>query len=281
LGNSAALGSVSSGVVRIGNRVLRHSGAVLMLTALGATAVGCAAPGGRASPSPNASPSPSPMASPQIVAAPVGDFVYTCGRFPFPPELMTAPPRNDELLQNPVAAALRAHLAKAGPDFDFLPDSGWNLVGADGSAAEFVAVGGENGMKTVSLANGPTGWKVDGWGDCRAQIALPTGLNSAAWAWAGQGGPNPTTQVFDALVTERTCTSGQSADGRVVPPKIVFSADSVLVMFAVRTLDPTLTYTCQSNPATRVKVDLGQPLGARKLLDAGSLPFRDATTPIQ
>jgi hypothetical protein len=203
---------------------------------------------------------------------------YTCGTFPFAPELMTAAPGTDEQGANPAAAALRQHLAGAGPDIDFLPDMGWHLVGMDAKLAEFVAVGGDLGMKSVSVENGAAGWKVSGWGDCRPTISLADGLGEAEWAFdPAQPQPGPATQVFDALVTEMACNSGQPADGRIVGPQLVKSPDTMLVIFAVRPRPGG--QDCQGNPSTRVSVELGEPLGNRKLLDGSRLPPGDPTQP--
>lgn len=79
------------------------------------------------------------------------------------------------------------------------------------------------------------------------------------------------------MVTERSCASGKPALGRIAGPQIVKSADSVLVVFATRPLAGA--QDCQDNPAIRVQVDLGEPLGARKLLDGSSLPAREPVEP--
>jgi hypothetical protein len=232
-------------------------------------AAGCAvAPGGGVPPS--VIPSPAASLAPE-------DLAYTCGRFPFSPALMTAPKRDDELLDNPAAAALRAHVGPSGVDPLFLPAGGWTMTGMNATSAEFVTVGGELSMKSVSVSKGPSGWKVDGWGDCRPQVVVPTGFGAASWAWGGPGTPGPATQTFDALVTERSCAGGQSSEGRVAGPQVVASDTKILVIFTVRSLGGL--QTCPSNPSTRVHVDLGVPLGTRALLDGGSLPFADPTRP--
>jgi hypothetical protein len=83
--------------------------------------------------------------------------------------------------------------------------------------------------------------------------------------------PGPTTQIFDALVTERACASGRNLTGRLVGPIVVPTADMVLVFFGVHPLPAN--QDCPGNPPTRVPVDLGQPLGSRELRDGGHLPF--------
>jgi hypothetical protein len=238
----------------------------LIALALSVIACGSTAPSNRAS---------SAESSPGIDAL---DLRYKCGAFPFGPELLNAGPGSAEQADNPAAAALRAHLAGSGPDFDFLPDTGWHLTGMDARVAEFVQVGGDLGMRTVSLENGPDGWQVTGWGDCQPRIDLALGLGPAEWAFdLAQARPGPATQVFDALVMEMSCNSGEPADGRIVGPQIVSSAETVLVIFATRPRPGA--QACPSNPPTRVRVDLGEPLGDRTLLDGGRLPPGDPAKP--
>ncbi len=232
-------------------------------------------------------PSASPITTPpgghptEAVASPSIDpnaLRYTCGAFPFAPDLLDAGPGSDELADTPIAAALRVHLAQPGPDFDFLPDAGWRLIGFDGAKAEFIAVRGDGNLAQVGVENNGGVWKVSGWGDCNPQIALAPGLGNAAWAFdPDQPEPDATTQVFDALVTEMSCNSGKPADGRIVGPQIVKTAETVLVFFAVRPRPGA--HDCPSNPATRVTVDLGEPLGNRVLLDGGRLPPGDPAIP--
>ena len=203
------------------------------------------------------------------------DLRYTCGSFPFDAGALDRA-ANDELDDTPIAAALRAHLALGGPDIDFLPDEGWRLTGMDGTSAEFVARDA-GGTKVVEVANDGGGWRVTGWGECRPRRALPGGLGDADWVLApGQPAIGPDTRQFDALVTERNCASGKSSEGRIAGPDLFQVGGDVLVTFAVRPLPGG--GTCPSNPATMVTVDLGEPLGDRRLLDGGSLPARDPTT---
>jgi len=73
------------------------------------------------------------------------------------------------------------------------------------------------------------------------------------------------------------CSRPLTPAGRIVGPQIVKSADTVLVIFAVRPRPGG--QTCPSNPSTRIRVDLGEPLGERTLLDGGRLPPGDPTQP--
>ena len=203
---------------------------------------------------------------------------YTCGGFPFGAEILDVT-RTDEDANTPQAAALRAHLAKPDPDIDILPDQGWKLVGTDADRAEFVTVtDGDPAMVQVTLEPGAAGWKVVGWGQCRPDRLLADGFGNADW-WlpADRPEPGPGTQTFQAMVRERECASGRPADGRIVGPDVVGVNSLVLVTFAVRSQRGA--HTCQGNPASRVTVDLGEPLGGRTLLDGGTLPPRQPVEP--
>ena len=72
-------------------------------------------------------------------------------------------------------------------------------------------------------------------GGCQPQIVLGPGLGPARWTFdPAHPEPDAATQVFDALVTEMACNSGEPADGRIVGPEIVAGPDQVLVFFATR-----------------------------------------------
>ncbi len=73
---------------------------------------------------------------------------------------------------------------------------------------------------------------------------------------------------------ERECASGQSSESRVQPAEVDTVRGAVLVRFFVEPLPPA-DQTCQGNPATRVTVVLGEPLGDRALLDSGWYPPRE------
>lgn len=203
---------------------------------------------------------------------------YTCGTFPFGPELLAAGPGHDELANTGPAAALRRYLASPVRVQHRVPESGWRLFGSDTQRAEFgSSVAG--GMWIVVVRVSATGWVASAPDTCQPHLILPAGLGQASWTIdPAQPRPSAMTQVFDALVTERACASGQRADGRIVGPQVVRTADVVLVIFAVRPLPGG--QRCPGNPASRLTVDLGEALGSRVLLDGGRLPFGDPSAPV-
>ncbi len=225
---------------------------------------------------PQATPTPTELAAAAFSLA--GDLRYGCGgRFGFDPAVLDQR-GNAELGDDPLAAVLRAHLTRTEVDVDWLPDHGWLLVGADERGAQFVARDQLGGLMSVNLENGPDGWQVIGWGECRADLILPGHLGLGDWLLdPDEPTPQPTTARFTAMVTERDCASGQSSVGRVVGPEIRFEPGRVLAAFGVVPL-PGGIHRCPGNPPTPIVVVLGQPLGDRLLVDAGHLPYEDVRT---
>lgn len=85
------------------------------------------------------------------------------------------------------------------------------------------------------------------------------------------------TTTLKGFVMETSCASGQSPEGRVNAPEILYTAESVTVTFTILPR-PGSAQDCQSNPEFPVEVTLSEPLGERVLLDGGTTPPRDATT---
>lgn len=95
--------------------------------------------------------------------------------------------------------------------------------------------------------------------------------HSATWTFAPGQQIGADTTEFTAMVTERTCASGRSSEGRIVGPQVDYVDDtSVVVTFSVRPLDGM--QECPGNPATAVVVRLEESLGDRRLLDGGRAP---------
>jgi hypothetical protein len=221
-----------------------------------------------------ATPSPSPSPSSMDGSAGIGFGArYTCGGpFTFGPELLDRP-GGDEDAATPLAAALRDSVGPRNPDEDgALPRDGWILVGQRGAQAQFVAPG-DDGVHVVSL-EAPNGvWRVMDRGFCSPSLVVPPGIGLAEWDIEPGQQIGPETKSFMALVTEVACASGKSADGRIVGPEVVLADERVLVTFAVRAIPGF--QECPGNPATRVRVELPEPLGDRVLRDGSRLPARD------
>ncbi len=210
----------------------------------------------------------------------LGDIHYSCGDPPgFLPGLLDRP-ADAELEPHPAAEALRRAIAESGPDIDLLPVAGYWLVNRNEASADFLARDptDETIFVSAQVEGGPNGWKLSGWGQCRPTIVLD-GRSLATWTLdPGVPPPAPDATSFTALVTERTCTSGQAMGGRLLPPSITYAADRVLVVFAARPLAGD-AFNCRGNPSSRVVIELREPLGARRLLDAGVFPPADPVAP--
>lgn len=97
-------------------------------------------------------------------------------------------------------------------------------------------------------------------------------VGEAVW-WPSQADAvSPDTQTLEVMVLELECASGMTAEGRIKPPTIEWGADSVTVTYRVAPVEGGAT--CQGHPSTPERLDLGKPLGDRRLLDGGSNPPR-------
>lgn len=228
-------------------------------------------------PPPSGSPPTMGAASPDpsTPAATHPALAYSCGSGdPFSPTLLGEPPL--DLRSIPAGMALAGFIASGHDEEHTLPRRGdWHLVAQRDDHAEFVAaVPGDPPYVNaqVDLENGE--WGVTAWGHCRPRVALD-GTGPASWVLAPDQEIDPNTTSFFADVTERACAGGRSSEGRVRGPLIAIDAERVIVIFTVDPLPGA--QTCPGNPATRVEVQLPEPLGDRRLYDGGEYPFGDPT----
>jgi hypothetical protein len=215
----------------------------------------------------------------------LGEIRYSCGGPPgFLPSLLDQEP-TAELESHPSAEALRATIAQDDLETDILPESGYWLASRDASSAQYIARSpgggggaGEPEFVEATFNNEGATWTLAGWGQCQPTIVLD-GLSLATWALDPDvPPPDASATSFAAVVTERACTGAQPMLGRLLPPSISYDAESISLVFAARPLAGNV-FTCPGNPSTRVTVELREPLGARRLLDAGLFPPRDASLP--
>ncbi len=216
-------------------------------------------------------PEDSSPASPPAVAG----VRYSCGEIPFDPAVL-AQAGGAETGSDPVSVALRQHLEANGPESGSLPRTGWIPVGSTPVRVEFVARDPAGGYAFVSVENAGGGWSVGGWGGCTPRAVLP-GRSLAAWVLdPGEPPPGPDTTTFTAHVTEQSCASGKGMGARLGPPEITYGETEVLVRFSAVPL--VGGQDCPGNPSSRVVVELREPLGERRLLDASVYPPADPVT---
>jgi hypothetical protein len=202
---------------------------------------------------------------------------FTCGDIVFPAAALSAPD-GAEAADTPAAIALRAYLGRRDPKLEDMPRTGYRVLSAGEDRVVFAtSVDGTDGLTAITIRRDDAAWKAAGIGPCKPLLSLP-GLNAATWRLPDDAPlPGPADVGFVALVSEAACTSGRSAEGRVLPPVVVREPTRVLVVFAVRPppAAPGGLEACLAPPPTRIEVRLGGPLGNRELLDGGVFPPRD------
>jgi hypothetical protein len=118
------------------------------------------------------------------------------------------------------------------------------------------------------------GWAADSYGPCTPRPHVSDDVSVAEW-WADPDADpiGPRSERIRALVHEQACANGQSAEGRILPPTIVYGTDEVTVTVIVQSIVGGAE--CPGNPRTPYTIELDEPLGDRTLLDGGQLPPGD------
>jgi hypothetical protein len=233
-------------------------------------------------PTPTASPSASAPSVVMPLDLPIGELLYSCGDDIAFAAAALFGPLGAELAPTGPATALRVFLAQDGVEVNALPDAGWRLVDESPDVALFIAGDPQQDgdLQRVIVERSAEGWKVGGWGGCRPIVVLGGGLGTAEWILdPAAPRPGPESRTFTALVTERSCSSGRSPDGRIAPPFFSYGTDAILVVFGVRPLPGNRD--CPGAPPGRVVFELREPIGDRRLLDGAFYPPRDPLNPAE
>lgn len=236
---------------------------------LAVSLLGCGL-GGSATSLPSAGPEgPGPLA--------LDEARYTCGGPGFAREVFDQP-ATAETEAHPSADALRAAIAQVGLDIDMLPDRGYWLAFRDDTRASYLARDPGGALISADFALDRGAWRLQGWGGCRPEIVVG-GLSLATWVLdPAMPAPGPETTQVTALVTERACTGATPMAGRLQPPRIATSDETVIVVFTAVPLEGDM-FTCPGNPSMRVTFELPEPLGDRQLLDGAFFPPAEPVEP--
>jgi hypothetical protein len=202
-------------------------------------------------------------------------LVYACGIFAFPPTLTDESPID---LKSTAAGTALAQFIDSGQGGEpLLPREGWHVAGMDDSTASFVApIPGDPPYAEAQAERTKDGWRIVGWGQCRPSLRLQ-GVKAATWTIVPGQEINAATQTFMVDVTELACASGKSMGDRLRAPIIAYEPDRVIVTLTVEPLPED--QDCPGNPPTRIRLELAEPLGDRKLFDGGTLPWHDPAIP--
>ena len=199
-----------------------------------------------------------------------GQLGLTCdGATRFHPALLDEPGQA-ETDADPAAAALRAYLSSA--DGLSAPRSGWIRVMDVVDEAQFIAPTadpGEWNYASFELRAGTL--QIGAYGSCRPEIALGPNVSRAELRLdPAFPAPDAAATTVHLLINERACAGGQSPEGRVEPPIVNVTAESVIVAVLVREIPGG--NDCPGNPDFAVAVELPEPLGERQLLDGAVFP---------
>ncbi|HEY7524942.1 MAG TPA: hypothetical protein VH720_14930 [Candidatus Limnocylindrales bacterium] len=198
---------------------------------------------------------------------------YGCDGHPFGLDLFAVPGRA-ELEDHPSAEALRTFLA-GGEAADLVPIGGWHLAGRDAESASYVAqVAGDPPFASIGASLRDGTWTVEDYGQCRPMVAME-GLNAATFRFVGDA-PGPDATRLELDVTEIACAGGRPMGTRLRPATVIETEGFVGLLFTAVT--QAGGQDCQGNPATRVTVELGAPVGERRVLDLAVFPFHDPAT---
>jgi hypothetical protein len=224
---------------------------------------------------PTASPSGWPVVPEALpdATSPSADAGVTCGGPTFPASALNAP-TGAEQASGPEFDALRATLAATASEFPGADGWTWRVALNDATDAVFLAqtdAFGPGGWVAVELMAGSGGWQPGSIGQCNLRVVLLDGYGPATWA-LNPAFPAPTaaTTRLEILVWEVACSSAAPTTGRMAAPVIEYGASTVTITLGVRPL--TGAQTCPLGRGTPASVHLSQPLGARKLLDGGTVP---------
>ena len=171
---------------------------------------------------------------------------------------------------HPAAGGLATIIAEGGGDgMDRLPRTGWRLVAASPTYAQFVAPTGD-GWAVVAFAAADTGWVPDTWGEC-VPVPFVEGRNLVEWQFdPDRPRPGPDATTATVLATERACASGKPMGDRLQPPAVTYTDAAVVVLLTA--LPQAGGQDCPGNPSTPVTIELDEPLGNRRLLDGSVYP---------
>lgn len=96
--------------------------------------------------------------------------------------------------------------------------------------------------------------------------ALWANSQEAVWFLPADYVAEPASSSITVLVREMGCSSGQGAAGRMLPAAVHVTPTEVVI--GVQTRKRYGAQNCQNHPLAPLKVNLGQPLGDRVLVDA-------------
>lgn len=182
----------------------------------------------------------------------------------------TAPPLLEDSEAPEIADAIAGFLSEMGEPF---PVDGWRLIElVERDSAWLVHVGTpEVPVLSFMSVDWDDGWVWDGASipnDCVLEFESDLDASVVDWELDPDTTLTPDRTSVVVIATERACTSGQAIGNRLDEPQVILTADSVSIGLSARPVGGD--QDCPDNPAQRIVVDLGEPLGDREIRDARS-----------
>lgn len=201
-----------------------------------------------------------------------GSPLVMCSGETFRYRALLRPPGAERASSEP-ALALQAYLADGGWR---LPRRGWKVLVERDTEVLFglrgpVRWSDTPEVVTVYVHRGDGGeWLVARVSSCDAPLRTRHGTFAHPWRLQPGRKLSRRTRVLRLRVSELFCSNGASPAGRIEEPLILYGRRYVRIAIFVR---PVFGGgNCQSSPEARYTLRLAEPLGDRRLLNAGTVP---------
>ncbi len=171
-----------------------------------------------------------------------------------------------------VEAAMQDFLANE--EGSFWPQDDWRVLHETSERVLVVHVGdrstaADTGLSFMTLEADGDEWRWAGassGAECPLQFQLADGLGVVEWELdPAYPTPAPDDTVLHVLATERGCAGGQAMGDRLNEPVVLGDDSQVGITLSVVPLEGY--QDCPGNPQTELEVDLGEPLGDRRIVD--------------
>ena len=209
-----------------------------------------------------------------------GDSLLTCDEEPFPASALDNPVPL-ATFDHPAARAMIPFLdgqVSAEPDAQTDTGSPWIVLSAGTERALFAKYGESIEVSALATSSGGV-WEVNGWTfGCDLKVGLPNGLGRVIIFVDPSRPFDDEASSINVLVSELTCTGGQTMGNRLLGPQVVETDTQVILAFAAISR-PVETFDCPTNPFKAVTIPLGQPLAGRQVVNGMQLPPGPLQTP--
>jgi len=191
--------------------------------------------------------------------------------------LDSAPPLIADSSVPDTAAAIAPFLESG--EGEFWSQIGWRVLEVvDNEKA--LLVNPTDGLEFMTLAWVEKTWDWSGsssHGDCILVVEpLASDGSVVDWTLANPEQVNADSTVLQLLATEVACTSGQPIGDRLHEPEVTYTSDAILIKLTAEPLSGS--QNCPGIPAQPVQVELAEPVGERKIVDARSTDLGELRT---